>query len=52
MSAAPGWRDEDATTAKPTAACKCGATSWTWYRPEQRWTCAACGAYPRKDRQA
>lgn len=45
MTAASGWRDEDATIPKPTTVCKCGAERWTWYKPEQRWICAACGAY-------
>ncbi len=50
MTTAIGWRDEDATAPKPTEPCRCGATTWTWYRPEQRFICAGCGAYPRRSR--
>ncbi len=46
VTPAPGWRDDDATTPKPATACVCGAEHWSWYKPEQRWICATCGAYP------
>jgi len=46
----PGWRDEDATEPKPTEACSCGATSWSWYRPDQRWVCSRCGALAARRR--
>ncbi len=46
MAPAPGWRVSDATTPKPAAACACGAQTWQWYKPESRWICGGCGAYP------
>lgn len=42
---AKGWRDEDATHPKPEKSCSCGATDYTWYKPEQCWTCRLCGRY-------
>lgn len=41
-----GWRAADATTPKPIHACRCRSQEWVWYRPESRWICGGCGAYP------
>jgi hypothetical protein len=48
LTAAKGWRDEDATEPKPTVVCRCGFTRWIWSRPSQRWVCASCGSYAKR----